>query len=184
MIFSRLSPALQLLWGSRCVAIPTKGFCRCSNFSSANGDILFTNAKAMDWGLLHFQKSSQSPDVKIAEEMFKGKYFVCLSSTSLSLGTHLHPLSEPGCDTDHWCCSAHPFSCSKLVCHGIRIHKIKIQKWAEPQVIRGLWQWLNQHSFSSWTGPWSFTGTGHMNWTEWRVAVKKINWFESWMIDL
>lgn len=86
------------------------------------------------------RRHPKAPDVKTAEEMIKGKGFMCLSSTSLSLGTHLRPLLEAGCDTHHWCCPAHPFSCSKFVCHGIRISKIKVQKWAEPQVIRCLWQ--------------------------------------------
>lgn len=40
----------------------------------------------------------KAPDVKTAEEIVKGKYLMGFFSASPSLGTHLHLLSEPGCD--------------------------------------------------------------------------------------
>lgn len=106
---------------------------------------------------------------------------MCLCSVSPSLGTHLSPLSEPGCGINPWCCSAQPFSRSIRVCPGTRIAKIKVQKWAEPQVSLAVIK-STQLQFLDRILVFYRNCTRQMNWTEWRAAVK-INWFESWMTD-
>lgn len=121
------------------------------------------------------------PDVKIAEETLSRGSIICacvlfppaqvptcLPSQSLDV------TQTPGAAQHN---PSHALYESVLASEQPRL------KFRNGLSLRCLWLLLNQHSFCSQTGSWSFTGTGQMNWTEWRPAVK-INWFESWMTDI